>query len=468
MPGTNLTRSEAAQRAEIISVNSYDIELDLARGDETFTSVTTISFSAVEGSETFLDLVADSVESLSINGVDHDPASAFADSRITLSALKAENTVRVESTQRFTNTGEGLHRFVDPADGETYLYSQFEVPDSRRVFAVFEQPDLKATFRFTVTAPAAWEVFSNQPTPTPIAAGERDGRAISTWAFSPTPVMSSYITAVIAGPYFTVRDSLTSSDGRTIPLAIACRASLKEYLDADYIIAKTREGFEFFEREFQTPYPFEKYDQIFVPEFNAGAMENVGAVTFTDAYVFRSQVTDAMRERRVVTILHELAHMWFGDLVTMQWWNDLWLNESFAEFMSTLGVAEATEWSDCWTTFTASEKSWAYRQDQLPSTHPIVAEIRDLDDVLVNFDGITYAKGALVLKQMVAWVGREPFMQAVHDYFAEFHHANATLHDLLRHLSAQSGRDLEAWSAVLARDRWRKHLARRIQHRPNR
>ncbi|WP_053388206.1 aminopeptidase N [Leucobacter japonicus] len=456
MPGTNLTRAEAQERAAVVSTNRYEVALDLTTGAQNFAAVTTIHFSGTAGASTFIDLIADSVESVELNGVALDPAEVFADSRIQLPGLAAENVLRIASTQRYTNTGEGLHRFVDPADGEVYLYSQFEVPDSRRMFPVFEQPDLKATFAFTITAPARWHVVSNQPTPEPAGAGVKAAaqgedwaeQAIATWSFEPTPVMSSYITALIAGPYHVVRSELTSRDGRTIPLGVFCRESLAPHLDADYIFDKTREGFEFFEEQFDYAYPFDKYDQLFVPEYNMGAMENVGAVTFTEAYVFRSQVTDAMRERRVVTILHELAHMWFGDLVTMRWWNDLWLNESFAEYMSTLGVAEATEWTECWTTFVASEKSWAYRQDQLPSTHPIVAPIRDLEDVLVNFDGITYAKGASVLKQLVAWVGREPFMQGVHDYFVKHHHSNTELPDLLTELEARSGRDLTGWSKL--------------------
>ncbi|WP_336991428.1 aminopeptidase N [Leucobacter sp. VD1] len=456
MSGENLTRVEARERASIVTTESYEVNLDLTTGAETFAAVTTVRFTGRAGASTFIDLIADSVESVELNGRSLDPAAVFADSRVQLPELAEQNVLRIASTQRYMNTGEGLHRFEDPADGEVYLYSQFEVPDSRRMFAVFEQPDLKATFQFTVTAPARWQVVSNQPTPEPVAAGTKAGaqgeswpeQAIATWSFEPTPVMSSYITALVAGPYRVVRSELTSRDGRTIPLGVFCRESLAEHLDADYIFEKTREGFAFFEEQFDYPYPFDKYDQLFVPEYNMGAMENVGAVTFTEAYVFRSQVTDAMRERRVVTILHELAHMWFGDLVTMRWWNDLWLNESFAEYMSTLGVAEATEWSDCWTTFAASEKSWAYRQDQLPSTHPIVAEIRDLEDVLVNFDGITYAKGASVLKQLVAWVGREPFMRGVHDYFVKHHHSNTELTDLLTELEAQSGRDLTEWSKL--------------------
>ena len=313
------------------------------------------------------------------------------------------------------------------------------------MFAVFEQPDLKAAFRFTVTAPAHWEVVSNSPTPEPVDAHE----GAKTWAFTPTPRISSYITALIAGPYAVVRDELTSADGRVIPLGVFSRKSLSQFLDADYIFEKTKQGFEYFEAKFGVPYPFEKYDQLFVPEYNAGAMENAGAVTFTEFYVFRSKVTDAVQERRVVTILHELAHMWFGDLVTMKWWNDLWLNESFAEWASTIATAEATEWTEAWTTFNSMEKSWAYRQDQLPSTHPVVATINDLEDVQVNFDGITYAKGGSVLKQLVAWVGVDAFFAGVSAYFTQARAgATPTLADLLAELEASSGRDLSDWSGL--------------------
>jgi len=312
------------------------------------------------------------------------------------------------------------------------------------MFAVFEQPDLKASFTFTVTAPSHWDVVSNSPTPVPSPAGE----AKATWVFPPTPRISSYITALIAGPYQAVRSELTSADWRTIPLGVFARASIMEHLDAENIFTLTRQGFEFYEAQFGTPYPFEKYDQLFVPEFNAGAMENAGAVTFLESYVFRSRPTDAMVERRAITVLHELAHMWFGDLVTMRWWNDLWLNESFAEFMSALAAAENTEFTQAWTTFSSMEKSWAYRQDQLPSTHPIKAEINDLEDVQVNFDGITYAKGASVLRQLVAWVGQEEFMAGVREYFAKHAFSNTELPDLMRELEASSGRDLADWTRL--------------------
>ncbi|MEZ3161341.1 aminopeptidase N [Microbacterium sp. BWT-B31] len=442
MPGENLTRVEAQERRAIVDTQSYDVSLDLTRGAEVFGSRTVVRFTATEGASTFIDLIAREVREITLNGRSIDPQAAFADSRIALGPLAADNELVVDADCLYTNTGEGLHRFVDPVDGEVYLYSQFEVPDSRRVYAVFEQPDLKATFQFTVTAPEPWKVVSNSPTPEP----KKHGDGTATWRFEPTPRISSYITALIAGPYESTFSELTSASGRVIPLGVYGRKSLWQHLDADYIFDKTREGFAYYEAKFDYPYPFAKYDQLFVPEFNAGAMENAGAVTFTETYVFRSKVTDAVKERRVVTILHELAHMWFGDLVTMKWWNDLWLNESFAEWASTIATAEATEWTEAWTTFNAMEKSWAYRQDQLPSTHPVVAQINDLDDVQVNFDGITYAKGGSVLKQLAAWVGIEQFFAGVAAYFKKHEWSNTELSDLLSELERTSGRELSSWS----------------------
>jgi aminopeptidase N len=456
VPAENLTRDEARTRAALVDVQSYDVTLDLTTGPATFASTTTIRFTSRQaGAGTFLDLIAPAVHRVVLNGTELDPADVVADSRIRLDGLAEQNEVVVVADAAYMNTGEGLHRFVDPVDDEVYLYSQFEVADSRRVFAVFEQPDLKATFRFTVTAPAHWVVVSNSPAvgePVPVEGGSnRNGgrdEGTATWTFEPTPRVASYITAVIAGPYHHEHGELTSSDGRTIPLGVYCRGSLAQHLDTDNILDITRAGFAFYEEQFDFPYPFAKYDQLFVPEFNAGAMENAGAVTFLESYVFRSKVPEATVERRAVTILHELAHMWFGDLVTMRWWDDLWLNESFAEYASTLATAEATRWTSAWTTFSSLEKGWAYRQDQLPSTHPIAADIRDLEDVEVNFDGITYAKGASVLKQLVAWVGQEQFFAGVRSYFQKHAWGNTELRDLLTELEATSGRDLSAWSAL--------------------
>ncbi|MGO1740091.1 MAG: aminopeptidase N [Actinomycetaceae bacterium] len=445
MPAENLTRAEAAERAAVVATRSYRVELDLTHGPEVFGSTTTITFSATPGSATFVDLIAPVVHRIELNGIDIDPA-AFADSRIALRDLAADNELVVHAEGAYMTTGEGLHRFVDPVDSEVYLYSQFEVADARRVFACFEQPDLKAEFSFVVTAPEDWAVFSNEAP----ALVERavTSHAARTWYFSPTERISTYLTAVVAGPYAGVTGELTSKDGRTIPLGVYARASLAEHLDAETIFDVTRGGFAFYEEAFDRPYPFSKYDQVFVPEFNAGAMENVGLVTYLESYVFRGPVSGAMRERRVITILHELAHMWFGDLVTMRWWNDLWLNESFAEYASHLAAVEGLGISDAWVTFSSLEKSWAYDQDQLPTTHPIVAPIEDLEDVEVNFDGITYAKGSSVLTQLVAFVGKDAFLAGVRKYFATHAFGNTELSDLLVELEAASGRDLRSWSQV--------------------
>jgi aminopeptidase N len=447
MPGTNLTRAEAEARAAIVSTETYRIELDLSTTEDTFRSSSTVTFSATPGESTFIDLIAPEVLSITLNGEELDPATHFADSRISLPNLKEHNELTVVANCAYMNTGEGLHRFVDPEDGEVYLYSQFEVADTRRVYAVFEQPDLKASFQFSVKAPRHWHVISNSPRPEPIQTLQFPPPDFVTWNFEPTTRIPCYVTAIVAGPYHRVEGSILSRKGR-IGADVYCRKALADYLDADVILDDTQRGFDFYEKHFEMDYPFEKYDQLFVPEFNAGAMENAGCVTFLEDYVFRSKVAEARRERRTVTVLHELAHMWFGDLVTMKWWNDLWLNESFAEFASTLATAEVTQYSNAWVTFNSLEKSWAYRQDQLPSTHPIMANIRDLEDVEVNFDGITYAKGASVLRQLVAWVGQDAFFQGVAEYFRKHHHANATLGDLLAELEKASGRDLSGWSDV--------------------
>ena len=449
MPGQNLTRLEAADRSATVHTQSYDVTLDLTRGETVFGSSTTVRFTSTPGSSTFIDLIAPVVHSISLNGRALDPAEVYADSRITLTGLAADNELVVVADCAYMHTGEGLHRFTDPADGETYLYSQFEVPDSRRVFAVFEQPDLKASFTFTVTTPSSWTVLSNSPTPEPTPTEDSDGSGgIHTFAFAPTEPMSSYVTAIVAGPYVGATDEYVASDGRTVPLGVYCRKSLVEHMDSAEILDLTKRGFAYYEDLFATPYAFTKYDQIFVPEFNAGAMENAGCVTHRDDYIFRSRPVEARVERRAVTILHELAHMWFGDMVTMTWWNDLWLNESFAEFTSTLATAEITRWDQAWTTFQTLEKGWAYNQDQLSSTHPVAAEINDLHDVEVNFDGITYAKGASVLAALVGYVGRENFFTGIQRYLAAHAYSNAELGDLLRKLEAVSGRDLSSWTRL--------------------
>jgi aminopeptidase N len=439
---SNLTRDEAATRSALITVASYQVDLDLTDGDATFGSVSVIRFGcAAPGASTHLDLTAPAVREITLNDA---PVSldAFDGDRITLTGLAADNVLRVTADCGYSRSGEGLHRFTDPADGRVYLYSDLETFDAHRVYACFDQPDMKASYELAVTAPADWQVVSNMAPDSSVPDGSvLDGGALR-WRFPPTPVMPTYITAVAAGPYHVVRDE---HDG--IPLGVYCRQSLASYLDADEILEVTRQGFDFYHHSFGIKYPFGKYDQLFVPEFKEGAMENAGCVTFVEAYIFRSRVTDFARETRGETILHEMAHMWFGDLVTMRWWDDLWLNESFATWAGTLAQAEATRWSSAWTTFAQLYKAWAYRQDQLPSTHPIAADIPDIHAVEVNFDGITYAKGASVLKQLVAYVGRENFLDGVRKYFAAHAWGNATLADLLAALEETSGRDLAAWSA---------------------
>lgn len=440
--GENLTRAEAAARSSIIAVESYHVELDVTPTGPTFRTKTTIAFTCSEpGEATWVDLIAPEVTRIELNGIDIDHTFAYNGARITLATTSAHNTVVIEANGSFMNTGEGLHRFIDPVDNETYLYTQFESADARRMYACFEQPDLKATFQLSVTAPDHWKVVSNSPSPAPTPV--RDG--VARWDFEPTPRMSTYITALVAGPYSEVRDKYVGPHG-TYPLAIYCRNSLAEFLDADEIFTVTKQGFEFFERQFGVPYPFAKYDQLFVPEFNAGAMENAGCVTILEDYIFRSRVTNAAYEQRANTILHELAHMWFGDLVTMTWWDDLWLNESFAEWAAHHANVHATKYTDAWTTFANLRKAWAYRQDQLPSTHPIAADMVDLDSVRVNFDGITYAKGASALRQLVAWVGEEHFLAGLHNYFVKHAWKNTQLTDLLVELEATSGRDLGDWT----------------------
>ena len=439
----NITRAEATERSALVQVQAYEVVLDVTSDGPTFSTVTTVTFTCRQpGASTWIDLIAPTVHSVVLNGTALDVSAVVDGPRISLPGLLADNVLVVTADGAFMNTGEGLHRFIDPVDKETYLYTQFESADSRRMYASFEQPDLKAEFGLTVTAPSHWKVVSNSPTPEPAVHG--DGTA--TWAFPPTPRISTYITALVAGPYYRVTDSYTGQYG-TYPLDVYCRESLAQFLDSDEILTVTKQGFAYFEEQFGVPYPFAKYDQLFVPEFNAGAMENAGCVTILEDYVFRSRVTDAAYEQRANTILHELAHMWFGDLVTMTWWDDLWLNESFAEWAAHWSNVNATRYTDAWTTFSNLRKAWAYRQDQLPSTHPIAADMVDLDAVRVNFDGITYAKGASALRQLVAWVGEEEFLAGVRNYFTKHAWKNTELRDLLSELEATSGRDLSDWTA---------------------
>ena len=430
----NLSRADAEHRASYLSAVSYEVSLDLTAPGGTFVSDTTIRFSGtITGQATFFDLDAEEPREVSFNGRPLDVSAFDRDhSRFPVRGLLPNNVLRVVADCAYQRTGVGLHRFVDPVDGKVYLHTQFEPYDAHRVFACFDQPDLKGSFTLSVKAPEDWTVISN---------GRVTSREGGVWAFEPTPVIPPYLAAVVAGPYHEVRDT----HGH-VSMGLYCRESLAPHLDADELFTITRQGLDFFTEEFDYPYPFTKYDQLFVPEFNFGAMENPGCITFNERMVFRSRVTDAAREGRASTLLHEMAHMWFGDLVTMRWWDDLWLNESFATYMATHGLASATRFNDAWVRFAAGTKAAAASQDQLPSTHPISADIVDTDAVRLHFDGITYAKGASVLKQLVAWVGADAFREGVRTYFWRYEWANARLADFLAVLEETSGRDLGSWS----------------------
>ena len=445
MPGTNITQIEAAQRSEIIKVASYKIDLDVTTGAETFLVKTTIKFAGLKpGSTTFLDCVGKRVISAKLNGADFDPK--FDGETIFLPAIAADNTLEIEHEGIYSNSGEGLHRFVDPADNEVYLYTQFETGDARRMYACFDQPDQKATFTISTITPQHWAVISNYGIE---SAKDLDGDRKHT-QFATSQVISTYVTAIVAGAYTSVHDEYKGE--KTIPMGIYARKSFFQYVDAENIFEVTKQGFAYFEKTFGLAYPFGKYDQIAVAEYNWGAMENVGCVTFhEDVLIFRSKVTERSYISRASTIHHEMAHMWFGDLVTMKWWQDLWLNESFAEWASYMAVSESTKYKNAWTEFNSVRKNWAYRADQLSSTHPIAVEMKDLDDVRTNFDGISYAKGASVLQQLVAHVGRDNFIAGLRKYFAKHAYANTELSDLITELEATSGKNLTAWVATWLR-----------------
>lgn len=443
MPGVNLTRDEAATRSTLVKTHSYRIDLDLTTSAQTFIAKTTVKFSGLKpGQSTFIDAVGKRVIAASLNGVAFE-VKDYDGQTIHLPALAAENELILEIEANYSNTGEGLHRFVDPADNEVYLYTQFETGDARQMYACFDQPDQKATFTISAITPKHWEVISNYEIDSVTDVGS-DSKKVQ---FKESQIISTYVTAIVAGPYQHVHDEYVGE--KTIPLGIYARKSFFHHVDADNIFKVTKQGFAYFEKTFGLAYPFGKYDQLAVAEYNWGAMENVGCVTFhEDVLIFRSKVTESKHLGRASTILHEMAHMWFGDLVTMKWWEDLWLNESFAEWASYMATSEATQYKTAWTEFNALRKNWAYRQDQLSTTHPIATEMKDLEDVKTNFDGISYAKGASVLQQLVEHVGRENFIKGLRIYFTKHAFKNTTLNDLMVELEATSGRDLKPWAAT--------------------
>ena len=445
MPGTNIKQAEAAERSGLIKVSSYRIDLDLTTGAENFRVKTRIAFAGLKsGATTYIDCVGSKVISAKLNGAEFDPK--FDGETIYLPAIAAENILEIEHDGIYSNSGEGLHRFVDPADDEVYLYTQFETGDARRMYPCFDQPDQKATFTISTITPKHWEVISNYSVE---SSRELDGDK-KFIQFAESQVISTYVTAIVAGAYTSVHDEYKGE--KTIPLGIYARKSFFKYVDAENIFEVTKQGFAYFEKTFGLAYPFGKYDQIAVAEYNWGAMENVGCVTFhEDVLIFRSKVTERNYVSRATTIHHEMAHMWFGDLVTMKWWDDLWLNESFAEWASYQSVSESTKYTEAWTEFNSLRKNWAYRVDQLSTTHPIATEMEDLDAVRTNFDGISYAKGASVLQQLVAHVGRDNFINGLRLYFSKHAFGNTTLKDLIDELEAASGRDLNPWVATWLR-----------------
>lgn len=450
MNNENLSQQEAATRASLISIDTYDVHVDLthaAAGLETFPVATTVRFSATPGESTFIDYIHQAVDSVKLNGKTLPLDDVVQGSRITLPSLEEENVLTIKGRSYYSRSGEGLHRYTDPADNRTYLYTQYEPADCRRVFPCFEQPDLKAVFNFRVTAPKSWVVSSNAELEREIE--DPSDSSISKRVFKPTARISTYITTLLAGEYFVARDTYSPStpvSSGPLPLVAYCRQSLKEHFDYDNIFTVTKQGLDFFQELFDYPYPYPKYEQAFVPEYNLGAMENPGLVTFTENYIFVSGADQSQLESRANVICHEMSHMWFGDLVTMKWWNDLWLKESFADFMGHLGAAEANGYKESWVTFANSRKAWAYRQDQLPTTHPIVADIPHLEAARQNFDGITYAKGASALKQLVAYVGFDDFIAAARIYFKRHEWGNTTLDDFLSVLDEVSDRDVLSWA----------------------
>lgn len=443
----NLTQAECEQRASVVHDPVYAIGVDLTHAADptatSFTSHTRLTFEAT-GASTWLDLVADSIESATLNGQPIDPAT-YDGARLPLEPLLPHNVVEVTARCAFRNTGDGLHRFTDPQDANTYLYTHFEPTDARRMFACFEQPDLKAHFEVTVTAPTPWQVRSNQP-----AVADQQQGEVTVTRFGQTPLMSTYLVALAAGPYATTSDRhvIVRADGsrQEIELGLLCRQTMREYLDEQDIFTVTKQGLDFFDAHFGVAYPWGKYEQVFVPEYNIGAMENPGLVSWNENFLYRGGATQAQRGQRAEVILHEMSHMWFGDLATMQWWDGLWLKESFADLMGYQVAQAATRYPDGWVQLALGRKQWAYTEDQMPTTHPIVATIPDLEAARQNFDGISYAKGAATLKQLSTYVGTDRFFAGARSYFAEHAYGSTTLDDLLTAMEGASGEDLREWA----------------------
>ncbi|MGH3712583.1 MAG: aminopeptidase N [Micromonosporaceae bacterium] len=442
-----LTHDEAVRRAALLDVESYTVDLDLTRGPEVFGSRSVIRFRCTEpGAESFVELKPVRLYDATLNGVPLDHG-LLTDNRLRLTGLRAENELVVSADMAYSHTGEGLHRYTDPADGEVYLYAQTFLDDAQRMFACFDQPDLKAKYLVSATAPPEWTVIANSPGER-VASDEAGVPAGSgRWEFAETKPLSTYFVTLAAGRW---HSRYVDHDG--IPLGIHSRQSYAAALDADTeeIFTITRQCFDRYHQLFEPRYPFGKYDQVFVPEFNAGAMENPGCVTFRDElFLYRSAASDAQREMRAMVIAHEMAHMWFGDLVTLRWWDDVWLNESFAEYLGHRVAVESTRFTEAWTTFSLARKGVAYAADQRPSTHPVAGTVPNTAQALLSFDAISYVKGASVLRQLVTWLGDKVFLAGLNEYFARHPYGNASLADLLAALQAHTDRDLQGWA-----DRW--------------
>jgi aminopeptidase N len=443
-PNQSLQHAEAIARHDLLSVDAYDVRLDLASDERTFASVTTIRFRST-GGPTFVDLKPERVNEIRFNGRALD-ADLLERGRLPLETLEGDNELVVDAVMPFRNDGEGLHRSVDPADGRHYVYGMSFMDAAPTIFACFDQPDLKAPYTFHVVAPEDWIVIGNAPgTDTgPGPRGSAPGRS-RLWEFEQTQPLSTYFVTLVAGPYHLIRDE---HDG--IPLGLSARASIAKDLDADAdeLLTMTRQCFDEFHRLFGIRYPFGDYHQAFVPEFNAGAMENPGCVTLRDPLVFSSRVTRGTRIQRATTVAHEMAHQWFGNIVTPSWWDDLWLNESFAEYMGNRVTADVTEYDDAWTHNAYARRQWGLVADQRPSTHPVAGNgAVDATAALQNFDGISYAKGSSILKQLNATLGDEVFFAGVIDHFTKHRFGNATMHDLFAGWERAGAGDLSAFTS---------------------
>lgn len=444
-PSSDLTWLEARERKARLSGIHYETQVFLNESDSEFNGTARLDFVLKDASKPLrIDFFEGKVSTITVNAQDLGvEAKKQFWIEIPAAMLKeGPNSVKIAYSAGYSRQGQGLHRFKDPQTNEVFLFSQFETYDANRFMPCFDQPDLRATLDLKVEAPASWEVIStsSEIEVTPSANGRRF------WTFARTPALATYLFSLHAGPYKVWKDKF-----RDIPLRVFARPSMANYVRAQEWFKITKQGLEFFNTYFNYDYPFKKYDQLFVPEFNAGAMENVGAVTFSEVFLVRGQVTREQRRRAAEVILHEMAHMWFGNIVTMKWWNDLWLNESFATFTSSLAVYEATEFKEAWQDFRSTDKNWAYWEDGLSTTHPIEAAVPSVKVAFANFDGITYGKGASVLKQLNFHIGPENFKQGIQDYIQTYAYQNAELKEFIAALQKHSAKDLNIWADLWLR-----------------